>query len=350
METHVLRVDPGEPDRRLIALAAQALRSGQLVAFPTETVYGLGANALDPEAIERIFEVKGRPATNPVIVHLAQAKQLGQVAVGFDASVQALVSRFWPGPLTLVLPKQPQLPSNLTAGLDTIAVRVPEHRVAQALIHAAGVPIGAPSANRSTRPSATKAEHVLDDLAGRIEYVIDGGPAILGLESTVIDMTTPKPRLLRPGALPLERLRSVLPQLQGTWPAAPGSEDAAPSPGLQGKHYAPQAKLILLEGPRHAVLNYLRERFHQEQAEGRRVGLLLCSDDLADLTELAADRFDLGQRGKLGMAAVSLFDGLRQLDSLGVDLILTRSFGENDLGFAITDRLRRGASDVIRVE
>lgn len=242
MQTQVLRVHPETPEPDAIARAAAVLRGGGLVAFPTETVYGLGADALDPAAVRRIFEAKGRPATNPLIVHVAEAAAARDVAADWPEAAARLAARFWPGPLTLVLPRRQEVPDAVTAGGPTVAVRVPAHPVALALLRAAGRPIAAPSANRSAALSPTRAEHVLRDLGGRIDLVLDGGPTPGGLESTVLDVSGAPPRLLRPGLLAPAAIEQVIgPIIRPD--ATPASGRPLPSPGMLSRHYAPRAPL-----------------------------------------------------------------------------------------------------------
>jgi L-threonylcarbamoyladenylate synthase len=245
--TDVLRVDPASPDPAVIGRAAAVLRAGGLVAFPTETVYGLGANALDPAAVGRVFSAKGRPATNPVIVHIADAADVGNVATGWPAAAAALAERFWPGPLTLVLPKGPAVPEVVTAGGPTVAVRCPAHPAARALIRAAGVPIAAPSANRSTELSPTRAEHVLKGLDGRINLVLDGGPCPGGIESTVVDVTGDLVKILRPGLISEPLVEAMV----GPLMVAGGTlGHVARAPGQLAKHYSPRTPVTLIRpGP-----------------------------------------------------------------------------------------------------
>jgi len=234
-------------DAESIREAAAVLRAGGLVAFPTETVYGLGANALDATAVGRIFAAKGRPATNPLIVHVAEIAEAQTLVTTWPATARCLAERFWPGPLTLVLPRRPTVPDIVTAGGPTVALRVPAHPVARALLAEAKVPVAAPSANRSTQLSPTTAEHVFAGLDGRIDLVLDGGPCFGGIESTVIDLSGATPRLLRPGLLPLAELEAILGPLER---ATTGDETAAlPSPGMLARHYAPRTPLVCVETP-----------------------------------------------------------------------------------------------------
>ncbi|HOT90420.1 MAG TPA: L-threonylcarbamoyladenylate synthase [Anaerolineae bacterium] len=348
--TLVLPVDPAAPAPTVIEAAASVLRRGGLVAFPTETVYGLGANALDAEAVQRIFVAKGRPAADPLIVHLADCDGLPWVVAETPPVAYTLAAHFWPGPLTLVLPRHPQVPSVVTAGGPTVAVRVPAHPVALALIRAAGFPIAAPSANRFGHLSPTRADHVLDDLEGRVDVVLDGGPTPVGVESTVLSLVTPVPTILRPGGISREALAAVLGEVQVAGrPFSP--EDTLPSPGMLTKHYAPRARLTLYCGPREAVLYAMRDAAVQEIGRGQRVGLLLAEEDLPAFAGIQAVFQTVGTSGMLDEVARQLFTALRALDHANVTVILARDFGATGLGLAIRDRLTRAAAgNVVDVE
>lgn len=346
MNTDVLHVSPNAPEPDLIARAARLIRQGRLVAFPTETVYGLGANALDPRAIELIFAAKGRPAADPIIAHIASIDQLRDLALDIPQLAMDLGERFWPGPLTLVLKRSPRAPPNLSAGRDTIAIRQPSHPVAAALIRSAGTPIAAPSANLFARPSPTTAQHVLHDLDGRIDLVLDGGPTMVGVESTVLDLTGSVPAVLRPGGVPLERLRELIPTVVVTHKTLSPDESAS-SPGMLVKHYSPKSPLILFIGPRDAVLAEMRRAAQQHIAENKSVALLLAANEPAHFADLAVHTFDLG--GDLDSAARRLFTGLRELDSLHPDVILAHDFPREGLGLAVWDRLIRAAEGKVIV-
>lgn len=341
MHTTRLAVDALHPAPALIARAAALIRQGELVAFPTETVYGLGANALDDAAVARIFVAKQRPTSDPLIVHIAALSQLDQVACELPPIAFTLAQRFWPGPLTLVLPRHPRIPSNVSAGMDTVAIRMPDHPVAVALIAAAGVPIAAPSANRFTRPSSTTAQHVLDDLAGRVAMVVDGGPTRIGLESTIVSLLDARPTLLRPGGVPIEDLRALLPDLmyEPRYLDLQAGERAA-APGMLLKHYAPDAELLLFRGPRAAVLAAMQRTGADRRAAGQRVGMLLADEDTALLGANAVAVVSLGSGANLAEVGARLFAGLRTLEG-NVDVILVRGFEQAGLGLAIWDRLLR---------
>ncbi len=348
--TLVLPIDPVTPDPAVIEEAAAVLRRGGLVAFPTETVYGLGANALDAGTVQRIFAAKGRPASDPLIVHLADCEGLPQVVAEAPQVAYTLAAHFWPGPLTLVLPRHPQVPLAVTAGGPTVAVRVPAHPVALALIRATGFPIAAPSANRFGHLSPTQAAHVLDDLEGRVDVILDGGPTPVGVESTVLSLVTPVPTILRPGGVSREALMAVLGEVQVAErlfsPEAP-----LPSPGVLTKHYAPRARLTLYCGPREAVLHAMREAAVQEIGRGQRVGLLLAEEDLPAFTGLQVVFQTVGMGVRLDEVARQLFTALRALDHANVTVILARDFGATGLGLAIRDRLTRAAAgSVINVK
>jgi L-threonylcarbamoyladenylate synthase len=331
MDTAVWPVDPTHPDPEAIRRAADVLRHGGLVAFPTETVYGLGANALDAAAVGRIFTGKGRPATNPVIVHIADLADVHSLVSDWPETAARLAERFWPGPLTLVLPRSSKVPDVVTAGGPTVAVRMPAHPVARALVLAAGVPIAAPSANRSTRLSPTRAEHVLADLEGRIDAILDGGPCPGGLESTVLDLTTTPPRVLRPGLVTPMELDAVLGCV--TRPTSEGEQttEALPSPGMLARHYAPRA---VLESCREA-----EARAREWNRAGLRVGLLTFAPLLSEpgliVIPMPTDAVAYSAR---------LYSALHDLDRAGVERIVVESPPETEEWLAVRDRLRRAAT------
>jgi L-threonylcarbamoyladenylate synthase len=329
-----------------IVLAAQILRDGGLVAFPTETVYGLGADAFSWSAVARIFEAKGRPADDPLIVHVLDLEQAARVA-RLSALARELAEAFMPGPLTLVLPRLAVVPDVVTAGLDTVAVRMPAHPVALALLASAGLPIAAPSANLFSRPSPTRASHVLEDLGGRIDAIVDGGPSPVGVESTIVDLSEQEPRLLRPGGLAAEAIEAVLGQ-----PLLPAVAAVAPrAPGMLATHYAPRTPLVLVAGPADAARARLAGELDQALAAGRRVGLLLLDEDHAlRVPGIVAE--PVGSSFEPDGVAARLFDGLRALDRAGLDVLFARDMADptTGIGRALADRLRRAAQRVIRVD
>lgn len=352
--TERLQVDVDRPDPAAIERAAAILRSGGLVAFPTETVYGLGAHALNRAAVRRIFEAKERPPDDPLIVHVHRLGQLTALAEQIPEAASRLAAQFWPGPLTIVLRRAPVVPDEVTAGLDTVAIRMPAHPIARALIEAADIPVAAPSANLFSRPSPTRAEHVLQDLDGRIDLLIDGGPTTVGVESTVLDLTAPAPTILRPGAVTLEMVRRLLPDARMRQVESGESSGALASPGLLSRHYSPRALLTLYEGSRAATLDRIARDATDAVARGQRVGIIVADDDhiaiVADADFVRIVR--LGGEDDLATVASNLYNALRTLDAAGVDVIIARSFPEGSgLGVAIHDRLRRAAaSRVVRVE
>lgn len=340
--TIVYTLDPLAPDSRLIRRAAEVLLAGGLVAFPTETVYGLGANALDAQAVQGIFAAKERPAYDPLIVHLADATGLPHVAHSIPPLVEQLATRFWPGPLTLVLPRGPKIPLAVTAGGDTVAVRVPAHPVAQALLRTAGVPIAAPSANRFGRLSPTRAADVLADLDGRIDVLLDGGPTAVGVESTVLSLVA-APTILRPGGVSREELEAVLGPVAVLERPIQPVEELPTSPGLLLQHYAPRARLILYQGSSSAMLTAIRAEAQRLQSAGVRVGVLLATEDVPFFAMTNLPLEVAGSAEDLETVAHRLFAALRALDAAGVDVILARDFGVTGLGLAIRDRLTRAA-------
>jgi L-threonylcarbamoyladenylate synthase len=345
--TLVLPVDPERPDPASIARAAECLRSGGLVAFPTETVYGLGGHALDRAAVRKIFEAKGRPAHDPLIVHVAAFDGVAALARTVPDVARQLAERFWPGPLTLVLERSARVPDEVTAGLDSVAIRIPSHPVAHALLAAANCPIAAPSANLFSRPSPTRASHVLDDLDGRIDMVIDAGETDVGLESTVLDLAHGTPTVLRPGAITLDDLRRLLPSVIARQPGTIAAGAAMPSPGLLDKHYAPRAPLTLYEGAAEAALGALVADAAAAIARGQRVGILAPRAELDRIAHVvpAATCEQLGDEADMGGVAHRLYAAIRAIDSSGVDLILARGVAAEDgLGAAIRDRLRRASA------
>ena len=355
MITKILKVDPTQPDPAAIEEAAAAIRDGKLVAFPTETVYGLGAHALDERAVQKIFDAKQRPATDPLIVHIAHVGQVSQCASSFPAAARKLALSFWAGPLTLILPKKPSIPDLVTAGLPNVALRAPSHRVARALMEMAGVPIAAPSANRFSRPSPTTAAHVKEDLDGRVDLILDGGATDIGLESTIVDFSVAPPVLRRPGGITFEQVHSLIPNVI----VQAGERDAAEpqaSPGQLTKHYAPTASLTLYEGDPAAVVRTIGADARTAVAQGFRVGILAPEDDLKALAPVIAavasgGRIEVrpyGSRADIGRAGRELFAALRDLDASGVSVILASSVGTDGLGLAIRDRLARAAEGRIR--
>lgn len=343
-ETRVLRVDAADPEAATIAEAAAVLRAGWLVAFPTETVYGLGANATDAAAVARIFSAKERPATDPLIVHLASVDQLDSVAVEIPAVAYELTA-LMPGPLTLILKRHSSIPANVSNNLATVGVRVPSHPVAHALIAAAGIPVAAPSANRFSRPSATTAAHVLEDLRGHVDVVLDGGPTPLGIESTIVDVTSDPPRILRYGALEPETFAALG---FATDDHLTQSEDGAkPAPGMMLKHYSPRAKLLFYgdDSPVDAILEQMQTDARIFAQTGFNVGILAPDADQPYFGDLPVKVYTLGET--LDEVAAHLFAGMRALDADGAQVILARGYPRTGIGAAIWERLLRAAEGEI---
>jgi L-threonylcarbamoyladenylate synthase len=335
-------VAEGDP---AIQECAAILRAGGLVAMPTETVYGLAANALDPAAVARIFAAKERPSWDPLIVHVAGFEMVSSVAAEFPSRARELAERFWPGPLTLLLKKSSQLPAAVTAGRETVAVRMPAHAVARMLIEAAGVPLAAPSANRFGQISPTTAEHVLRDLDGRIDAVLDSGATNIGVESTVLDPLRSPPLLLRPGGITREQLEAVLGPVEVHSAATQQPMEGLASPGLAARHYAPRARLISVEGEREAFLEAIRKHVATEGERGEYVGVMSPDGWLNEPTLAAGGLviFDWGPWGDWPQLAHNFFAGLRYLDKPGVSVILCPLPAAEGMGLALRDRLMRGA-------
>lgn len=336
-----LAVDPKSIDSPAstasLQQAAELLRSGGTVAFPTETVYGLGANALDPRAVASIFAAKQRPAWDPLIVHVVDQEQLSMVAADIPPNGRVLMEAYWPGPLTLLLPRSPQVPAIVTAGRNRVGVRMPRHPVAQRLIALARVPVAAPSANSFGRTSPTRAEFVLQDLEGRIDAVIDSGDATLGLESTVVDVCADPPILYRPGMVTFKQLHALCPSLVVYRESQHGVSAAPPSPGVGMKHYSPRARLILSDSADPGTLLSLAGQLH---AEGETVGIMWPLAHLEANSYLIYEWSEMSDPQKL---AQRLFAGLRELDAAGATVIVCPLPEEEGLGIAIRDRLLKAA-------
>jgi L-threonylcarbamoyladenylate synthase len=344
MKTFMLKVNPENPDPAKIQLAAQIIQRGGLVAFPTETVYGLGADALDGIAVLRLFEAKKRPLDNPPIVHIADASEVAPLVQEVPKNAEVLMKRFWPGPLTLVFKRSSNVPKESVAGLDTIAIRMPKHKVALALICQAHRPIAAPSANLSGKPSPTTAQHVYEDLNGRIDAIIDGGATNIGVESTVVDLSCDPPMLLRPGGTPYEALKAVLDDLRlhpFVQAEAELPVEKAHSPGMKHKHYAPKADVVLVEGSVETIVSKIVELVESYRTEGKKVGVLATDETQsrykADIIK------SMGTRHNLSTVAQNLFRLLREVDAEGVDVILAEGVPQDGLGLAVMNRLRKAS-------
>lgn len=340
METRVIIWQETAPD--CVKEAADCLRRGGLVAFPTETVYGLGGDCMNPEASGRIYAAKGRPSDNPLIIHIADEMAVEHLASHISEAAWKLMDTFWPGPLTLVLKKQEQIPLQITGGLDTVAVRMPSHPAALELIRQAGVYVAAPSANTSGRPSPSKAEHVYEDLRGKIDYIIDGGEVDIGIESTIIDMTASVPMILRPGYITPEMLERVIGHVESD-PSMAGADRAVPpkAPGMKYTHYAPRGELTIVEGEPAAVVDKINSLVADRRAAGYKTGVLTTAEQgdryRADLV------LAMGKRSELITVSARLYSCLREFDTQGVEYMYAESFAGDSLGNAIMNRLLKAA-------
>jgi L-threonylcarbamoyladenylate synthase len=343
-KTLVLQVDQQNPQPAKIRVAATSIRNGGLVAFPTETVYGLGADALNPKAVLALFEAKKRPVDNPPIVHVGNVKDVCRLVTDVVSKAEKLMNAFWPGPLTLIFKRSEIVPDITVAGLDTIAIRMPNHSVALALLRESRCAIAAPSANLAGKPSPTTAQHVLEDLNGRIDVVLDGGSTRIGVESTVLDMTVEPPQVLRPGGTPFEALKEVL-EVVTLHPVAVATEEVpiekTRSPGVKHKHYAPKAELILVEGEVPAVVDKVKELAQFCKQKGKRVGVL-ATDETASHHRADVVK-SLGSRNDVEVIARNLFRLLREFDAEKVDVIIAEGIPTTGLGLAVMNRLRRAS-------
>ena len=349
--TKLLQIDPVHPNSFIINRAASLLKAGQVVVFPTETVYGLGGDAMQIQALERIFAAKERPYSDPLIVHIADEDALEQLVTDIPSQAKMLARAFWPGPLTLILPASSRVPTLVTAGLTTVAVRMPRHPVALALIRAVGSPIAAPSANRFMHTSPTTAQHALADLDGRVPLILDGGPCEVGVESTVLDLCSSVPTILRPGGVSLETLQQIVPEVTYRNKGIVNEEHKAQTaPGQLLTHYAPSVPTFLFEGSTTSMYRAMLAEVHRRQAQGERVGVLIAEEDIVAFAESGARIYTLGSSNAPEQIASHLYAGLRTLEDAGVQSILCRSFPEQGLGLAIRDRLHKAAgSKVITV-
>lgn len=335
-------MNPMAVDGKVIARAGDILKRGGLVAFPTETVYGLGGDATNPDASHRIYRAKGRPSDNPLIVHITNMKALEEIAAQVPPAAYILAERFWPGPLTMIFQKNDRIPYETTGGMDTVAVRMPSDPIARALIDASSGYVAAPSANTSGRPSPTRAEHVAQDLDGKIDMIIDGGPVHIGLESTIVDLTEEVPMILRPGYITLEMLRRELGEVRVDPGLIAADSDRKPkAPGMKYRHYAPRADLKVVEGETGAVVQKINSLCEELTAGKKSVGIIA--------TEETKDQYrqgiviSIGGRDDEEAIARHLYGSLRQFDELGVDVIFSESFAAAGMGQAIMNRLLKAA-------
>ena len=345
-QTLILEVDPENPEIAKIKIAADLIRKGGLVAFPTETVYGLGANALNPEAVVSLFKAKNRPLDNPPIIHIENAEMVNNLVTEIKQKAKKLMKTFWPGPLTLIFKRSALVPKVTTAGLETIAIRMPNHKVALNLIKESGYPIAAPSANISGKPSPTAAEHVYYDLNGKIDAILDGGLTQIGLESTVVDMTIDPPMLLRPGGTPLESLRDIVNSIKihpFVFASKELSNGKVRSPGMKYKHYSPNAEVLIVEGSLPAIIVKVKSLVSSFKTKGKKVGVL-ATDETISAYDDADSIKSLGSRFNLSLAAFRLFRLLRDFDSEKIDIIVAEGLPEEGLGLAVMNRLYKAAA------
>jgi len=341
MQTKRSSIDRVHPQAELIQEGAEWLKAGELVAFPTETVYGLGANALDASACAKIFKAKGRPQDNPLIVHVCNRTMANLLVLNWTTAAELCVQHFWPGPLTLILPKTVLVPDIVTAGLVNVAIRMPSHPVALRLIEATGFPIAAPSANLSGKPSPTSGSHVWCDMKGKIPLILDAGACLVGLESTVLDVSGGIPTILRPGGISKEQLEAVLGEVLVD---APTEKQAPKAPGMKYRHYAPQGELLLMSGIRERVIQRMGQEIQRGHARFKRVGVLCTSESAPFLHNRLPDLlFVLGSKDRPQEVASNLFEGLRLCDERGMDLILAEGIEEEGLGSAVMNRLEKAA-------
>ncbi len=349
METKIVKIDEEHIDGRKIVEAGQILKAGGLVAFPTETVYGLGGDALNAGSSKKIYAAKGRPSDNPLIVHITNMASLTRIVEEIPKEVYLLAEKYWPGPLTMIFKKSEAVPLATTGGLPTVAVRMPSHKTARALIDAAGGYIAAPSANLSGRPSPTVAKYVIEDLSGRVDMIIDGGEVAIGLESTIIDLTEGKPMILRPGYITQEMLESTIGQVRVDQTILNDQSKLAPkAPGMKYRHYAPRGSLTIVEGEEEQVISYINERLLELQGEQKKTGVIATTETaeryLCDKVKVA------GSRAKEEEVARSLFKILREFDDEETEVMFTESFEAEGIGQAVMNRLLKAAGhQVIRV-
>lgn len=342
-DTIIIEIDKDHIDEEKIIKCAKILNDGGTVAFPTETVYGLGGNALDPKAIRKIFEAKGRPSDNPLIVHIASMDEILPLVKQVPNRARQVMDSFWPGPLTLIFEKSDIIPDEISAGLPTVAIRMPSHPIALELIKQAGVPIAAPSANISGRPSPTKAEHVIEDLLGRVDAIVSGGSSDIGVESTVLDLTGDIPTILRPGGVTKEMLEKILGEVYVD-PAIEGNSDmesTPKSPGMKYTHYAPKAKVVIIEGHINKIANKINEMKIEYEKEGKKVGVI-CTEESMDKYGKTIVK-SMGNRKSPETIAANLFKVLREFDETDVDIILSESIEAVDIGRAVMNRLNKAA-------
>ena len=347
VKTEVLRINSKKPDDGIIERASSLIRSGEIVAFPTETVYGLGANALDPLAISKIYQIKGRPSDNPLIVHIGDLNMLSGLVSTIPPREMRMIKKFWPGPITLIFKKSKSVPKITTGGLGTVAVRMPRNKIALALIKRSGLPIAAPSANLSGKPSPTNASHVKEDLNGKVKLILDGGRTEIGIESTVIDMTPRIPVILRPGGISKERIEDEIGEVRfhdTLLGIRSKSKKINKSPGMKYRHYSPNARVVIVEGSKTRAEEKIIELTKKLKDDGKRVSIMTANRSLkpnANIVQFLGNNLDTIAR--------NLFANLRKADKDHIDVIVVQGINYNNTGFAIMNRLKKAAVQIIKV-
>jgi len=341
LNTEVFFLDENNIDLDIIDRAAEIIRNNGTVVFPTETVYGLGANALSGEAVKKIFAAKGRPSDNPLIAHVSSMNMLLYlIGSPLGAGTGLLIDKDWPGPLTLIFKKSGKVPDEVTAGMDTIAVRMPDNRIALELIERAGLPIAAPSANISGKPSPTTPEHVIADMMGKVDMILCGSKCSVGVESTILDMTEDVPIVLRPGGLTLEELENVLGTVRVSGGQV-GDKEVPRAPGMKYTHYAPDADMIIVKGELDKIIKKIQELAAEYSARGMKVGVL-ASDETAGCYK-DCRVLSLGSRSDVSIIASNIFEKLREFDKIGVDIIFAEAYEESHMGIAVMNRMKKAA-------
>lgn len=342
MKTQIIKIENAKEEPEKIAAAGNVLKQGGLVAFPTETVYGLGGNALNPESARKIYEAKGRPSDNPLIIHICRWEDLAYIVSSIPPEAEKLAEKYWPGPLTMILPKSRAVPAETTGGLETVAVRMPDHPAALALIEAAGGYVAAPSANTSGRPSPTLARHVREDMDGRIDIILDGGEVGIGLESTIVDLTGAIPEILRPGYITESMLEAVLGRVKtDTALISPESQKPPKAPGMKYRHYAPEGELTIVSGSQDRVVDFINEKLEQADGEGKKTAVI-CTDATRKKYHTACVK-SAGSREEEESIARALYRILRELDEERIQVIYSEAFDSAGMGPAIMNRLLKAA-------
>lgn len=346
MDTRYINIDSKNIDEELLNEAGEIIKAGGLVAFPTETVYGLGGDALNPSSSKKIYAAKGRPSDNPLIVHIAEMESLISIVDHIPETAMKLADAFWPGPLTMIFKKSDKIPLETTGGLDTVAVRMPDNRIALEFIKKSGGYIAAPSANKSGRPSTTEAAHVMEDMKGRIDMIIDGGTSTIGLESTIVDLTDSIPTILRPGFISIKSLSRIVGDVVFDPAIMDAGEGIAPrAPGMKYKHYAPKGDLVIIKGDEQAVISYIQAQTKKALANGERVGIIATEESYLNYQATVVQ--NIGSRDDEEKIARRLYAVLREFDADGITRIYSEDFNTPNMGQAIMNRLIKAAGHSI---